>query len=66
MTPERSVYEDRYGDGAAGPVTVVMTTAGQYLGVERGGVFEPAKPCCANSLECQRAECWRPLGDLRT
>lgn len=62
----RSVYEDHYGGEAAGPITVVLTQFGKFLGVERGGVFEPAKPCCADARECQRPECWTPLGDLRT
>jgi hypothetical protein len=60
---EKSTYEGRYTQG---PVTFVLTRTGKFLGVERDGEFEPARPCCTNPLECHRPECWRPFtaGDI--
>jgi hypothetical protein len=61
--PGPSVYDGRYE--ATGPVVVVMTRTGQFLGVERDGHFEPAQPCCADPLKCERSECWTTLEGAR-
>lgn len=57
--PGPSVYAERFRQ--QGPVTIVSTHGGKWLGVERDGGFEPARPCCANPLECHRPECWWPF-----
>jgi hypothetical protein len=59
--PGPSVYERR--DQAHGPVTVVMTHTGRFVGLERDGDFEAAQPCCPDPSQCRREECWKPLGE---
>jgi hypothetical protein len=61
--PRRSVYDDR--SQGTGPVAVVMTHTGRFLGLERDGHFEPTQPCCPDPRSCERGECWTALEGSR-
>jgi hypothetical protein len=61
--PGPSVYENHRR--ATGPVVVLMTPHGRFVGVEAGGKFIEARPCCDDPADCDRPGCWTQIGVLR-